>query len=492
MFSPKKREENKMKTKLSILMLFLATIMIVSASPMPTVSSVKLAEEGPAYFVVFSGWNLPSDVDTIIAGCGGRVVNKFPNVGVLVAMPTIDPAAFEGKLNSRSEIIDFGHDYVSELPAGETLITDENSADYSPPLPPPAQDGRYYRQWFLWHTIEANPDAWSITKGSKNIKVAILDTGIDYNHPDIAPNYDFALSANFVDWNFDGVPDEPIIDQNGHGTWCGGTVAAAIGGGGCIGIGPNLDLVNLKVMGANGSGYFEWDFGAIYWAVEHDINVVSMSFGGYAIMAGGAKQGDSALFAALNRLFNYANRNGVVCVAAAGNGAYDMSGFPYGIRHLPSQCSNVIAVIGTDMIDNLASYSNYGSNLHGISAPGGDMPLPPTPPAWFAPYIPYLPYPQNTYYSLCYGPYLVIGGLVYYAWMGGTSMAAPQVAGVAGLLLSLKPNLTPSQVQHYLQAGATDIGKPGYDKYFNFGLLNAYHSLLATMGPNGKNFLLDA
>jgi len=467
-----------MKTKLSVLVVALATVMLISAFPMQKANAVELAEEGPAYFVVFSGSDLPADADAIITGCGGRVVNKFPKVGVLVALPTIDPSAFESNLNTRSEIIDFGHDYVSELPAGETLIIDESTVDYSPPLPPPSVDGRYYRQWHLWHTIEANPDTWAITTGTKDIKVAILDTGIDYTHPDIAPNYDFALSANFVDWNFDGVPDEPIIDQNGHGTWCGGTVAAAIGGGACIGIGPNLDLVNLKVMGAGGSGYFEWDFDAIYYAVEHGINVISMSFGGYAVMAGGAKKGDSALFAALERLFNYANRNGIVCIAAAGNAGANMDGLPGGIRHLPSQCSNVIAVIGTDIDDNLASYSNYGSRLHGISAPGGDDPPPPTPPAWFAPYIPYLPYPQNTYYGLCYGPYLVIGGLVYYAWMGGTSMAAPQVAGVAGLILSIHPDLMPAQVQHILQKGAKDIGPKGYDEFFDFGLLNAYNSVL--------------
>lgn len=467
-----------MKTKLSVLIVALAIAMLTSTFPMQKANAVELAKEGPAYFVVFSGSDLPADADAIITGCGGRVVNKFPKVGVLVAFPTVDSAAFESNLNTRSEIIDFGHDYVSELPAGETLIIDESTVDYSPPLPPPSVDGRYYRQWYLWHTIQANPDTWAITTGTKDIKVAILDTGIDYTHPDIAPNYDFALSANFVDWNFDGIPDEPIIDQDGHGTWCGGAVAAAFGGGGCIGIGPNLDLVNLKVMGANGTGYFEWDFGAIYYAVEHGINIVSMSFGGYAVMAGGAKKGDSALFAALERLFNYANRNGIVCVAAAGNAGANMDGLPYGIRHLPSQCSNVIAVIGTDINDNLASYSNYGSRLHGISAPGGDLPIPTTPPAWFAPYIPYLPYPHNTYYSLCYGPYLVIGGVPYYAWYGGTSMSAPQVAGVAGLILSINPDFKPAQVQLFLYAGANDIGKRGYDEYFNFGLLNAYNSVI--------------
>jgi len=466
-----------MKTKLSVLIVALATVMLISAFPMfsmQKVNAVEVAKEGPAYFVVFSGSDLPADADAIITGCGGRVVNKFPKVGVLVAFPTVDSATFESNLNTRPEIIDFGHDYVSELPQEQVVLADESELQSS--SGPTPVDTYYWRyQWHLWHTIDASPTGvWSITTGSKNIKVAVLDTGIDYNHVDIAPNYDFVLSANFVDWNFDGIPDEPIIDQNGHGTWCGGLIAAAFGGGRCIGIGPNLDLVNLKVMGANGTGYFEWDFGAIYWAVEHGIRVVSMSFGGYAIMAGGAKKGDSALFAALERLFNYANRNGVVCVAAAGNAGANMDGLPGGVRHLPSECSNVIAVIGTDIYDGLASYSNYGSRLHGISAPGGDYAY--VEPEWYKSII--LPANWVYYYGLCFSTYSATGGVSGYAWMGGTSMAAPHVAGVAALILSINPDFIPAQVQHFLQKGAKDIGPKGYDEFFNFGLLNAYNSVL--------------
>ena len=266
-----------MKNKLSVLIVVLATVMLMSAFPMPRASAAKLAEEGPTYFVVFRDYNLPADADAIIAGCGGRVVSRFARVGVLVALPTIDPAAFEQNLDKRLEIANFGHDYTSEVPSDLIVTAEESELDGS--SGPTPVDLHYWRyQWHMWHTIEASPiGAWTISTGSHDVKVAVLDTGIDWGHPDIAPNYDAALSANFVDWNFDGIPDEPLIDENGHGTFCAGIVGAAFDGGRCIGVGPNLDLVNLKVMGRDGTGYFEWDFGAIYWAVENGIDVVSMS-----------------------------------------------------------------------------------------------------------------------------------------------------------------------------------------------------------------------
>ena len=477
----RKEKKNKLKKTMTVAILLLSMVAFAAFPLSYTVEpTVPIAEEGDAYFVVFSGWELPANVEAIIEGCGGRVAHKFPNVGVLVAVPITDPATFEANLNRRPEIIDFGHDYVSEVPGDLVIVETEMESV------PAVTDSCYWTyQWHQWHTIDASPTkAWSITTGSHDIKVAVLDTGIDYRHVDLAPNYDFALSRSFVDYYNGTTEDE--MDYNGHGSWCGGMVAAPINGRGTVGVGPNLDLVNLKVMNRYGWGYFSWDFDAIYYAVEHGINVVSMSFGAYVPMAGGAKKDGAALFSALQRLFNYANRKGIVCIASAGNLGLDMDGL-YSIRHLPSQCSNVICVIGTDIYDDIAHTawgSNYGSCLHGISAPGGDYAS--TEPAWYRTEYPTKPkYPTWVYYyGLCFSTYLVIGGLNYYAWMGGTSMAAPHVAGVAGLLLSINPEFTPSQVKYFLRIGAENIGDPGYDEYFNFGLLNAYNSLLKAVMSN--------
>jgi len=221
--------------RILILVAMILLSMLAVALPLNRGNAVDLSEEGPAYFVVFSGWDIPADADTIITDCGGRVVYKFPNVGVLVALPTIDPTAFGDNLNQKPEIIDFGHDYILEVPNDLVILADESELEGSGPQPVDTYYWLY--QWHFWHTIEASPSgAWSITTGSHDIKVAVLDTGIDYRHPDLAPNYDFGLSMSFVDWNFDGIIDEPEMDEHGHGSWCGGCVAAAFGGGRCIGM----------------------------------------------------------------------------------------------------------------------------------------------------------------------------------------------------------------------------------------------------------------
>ena len=469
-----------MKGKLAIIatvLVFLIAVPTFSSPSSCSPESVDLAEEGDAYIIVFSGRKLPKNVDAIIESCGGRVASKLPKIGVVTALPVTDPVSFEDKLGKRHEITDFGHDYVVEVPDELVLLYEETELYVE--SGPVVTDPYYWtHQWHLWHTIDASPDkAWLITTGSPDVKVAVMDTGIDYNHPDLAPNYDFVLSKSFVDWDFDGIIDEDEMDYNGHGSHCGGVVAAAINDdpndAKCVGVGPTLDLVNLKAMGAGGSGYFSWTMEAIYYAVENGIDVVSMSFGAYVPMFD--KEG-SALFSALQRVFNYANRNGVVCIASAGNAGLDMDGL-YSWRHLPSQCSHVINVIGTDIYDDIAHTgwaSNYGSSLHGISAPGGDYAF--IKPDWYELTIP--PAIWQFWYGLVYSTYAWTVTGYRYAWMGGTSQAAPHVAGVAGLILSVNPKLTPSQVKHFIFTGATDIGDPGYDQYFNFGLLNAFNSVL--------------
>ena len=113
--------------KIALVAVFLLSMLALTVFPMKYVNAeIDLAEEGPAYFIVFSGNDLPADVDAIIAGCGGRVIHKFPKVGVVTAFPMIDHAAFESNLDGISGIIDYGHDYVSELPAGETPIIDDS------------------------------------------------------------------------------------------------------------------------------------------------------------------------------------------------------------------------------------------------------------------------------------------------------------------------------------------------------------------------------
>ena len=455
----------------------LMSILLLSMVAFTTISLISTAEpaidtmdEAPGYFVLFPGNKLPENAETIIEECGGTVTHKFPKIGVLTALPIIDPIAFEGALAERTEIQGFEHDYIVVLPETTVIPVDETTVQVDSDST--VTDPYYWKyQWHLWHTIEASPSgAWSITTGDPNIKVAVLDTGIDYLHGDISPNYDFALSTSFV-------PYEDEMDYHGHGTWCGGMVAAAINNNPddwkVVGVGPTLTLVNLKVMDATGGGYFSWVVAAVYYAVANGIDVISMSLGGYLPMSAGA----GSFYGSLNRVFNYAQQNGIVCVGSAGNQGWDMDWVHAYYIHVPSQCSGVIDAIATDIYDGLATYSNYGSTLHGISAPGGDYAF--VEPSWYEDTIP--PADWRYWYGLCYNAYAWTATGYRYAWYGGTSQAAPHIAGVAGLILSVNPRAKPSQVLHFLKKGAVDIGDPGYDQYFNFGLLNAYNSLTETL-----------
>jgi subtilisin family serine protease len=470
--------------KLSIVSVLMLVILGFALFPFAYTEApnIETMKEAPGYVIQFKGSKLPKNAKAIIEECGGSTTSMLPDLAIMAAMPNGDPAAFEQALANSDAIKEFDHDYMVELPdtpvmlATEELLELENGPGFTDPY-------YWFYQWHLWHTIDASPwGAWSITTGSPDVSVAVLDTGIDYLHPDLAPNYDFALEKSFV-------PYEDTMDYEGHGSWCGGLVAAAVNDdpttAKCIGIGPNLNLVNLKVMDATGSGWFSWIFEAVYYAVANDVDVISMSLGGYL-----PRGVDRSFLSICNNVFTYAERNGILCIGSAGNQYWDMDWVHAYYVHVPSQCSGVIDVIGTNIYDDLAYDpgiwgSNYGSSLHGIAAPGGDWA--PTEPEWYESIIP--PAYWNPVFGYCFSTTTTYSGYMY-MWAGGTSMAAPHVAGVAGLILSVNPNLTPAQVQGFLFHYATDIGPPGYDEYFNFGLLNAYNSVYKAATSNIRYSML--
>jgi subtilisin len=262
------------------------------------------------------------------------------------------------------------------------------------------------------------------------VKVAVIDSGIDYTHPDLAPLY--AGGYDFV--NGDSDP----MDDKGHGTHCAGTVAAVDDDAGVIGVAPNVQLYALKVLDSNGSGSWSDILAAMDWCVKNKIQVTSNSYGA------SGNPGSVVENAYLN---SYAA--GILHIASAGNngnstGTGDSVGYP-------GNYSCVVAVGATNSSDVRASFSSTGPGVE-LAAPGANI--------------------RST----------VPGG---YANYNGTSMACPHVTGAAAVLLGVNPNLTNTEVRALLTASALDLGEGGKDAWYGHGLLDVAMALemLASSSP---------
>ncbi len=220
------------------------------------------------------------------------------------------------------------------------------------------------------------PDVWKLTQG-EGVKVAILDTGIDTDHQDLA---DAIIDTK--DFTNDGIEDD-----NGHGTHCAGIVGARLNGVGFVGVAPKAQLMIGKVLANNGSGAYSWITEGVYWAVDSGADVISMSLGG--------SSSDPELFKAIQ----YALFHGVYMICAAGNeGALNQNSIGY-----PGRYGGVITVASHDHNGNPSGFSSRGGEVD-VMAPGSEI--------WST-------YKNNGY-----------------AELSGTSMATPFVAGLAALIAS--------------------------------------------------------
>jgi subtilisin family serine protease len=267
-------------------------------------------------------------------------------------------------------------------------------------------------------------EAWAINEGNPKVKIAILDTGVDVTHPDLKDK--IVTGRNMFDTT------KPPMDDNGHGTHCAGIAAAVVNNGeGIAGVASKCSIMPVKVLKA-GSGTDDTIAEGIVWAADNGANVITMSLGLYR----SSKPIEDAL--------QYALDKGVTITASAGNNDDENT------IHLPSTYPGVIEVGAVDDKDKKASFSNYGKFMS-IAAPGvGIISTLPT---------------YATQKPLNYGK------------LSGTSMAAPHVAGLVGLILSQKPNLKPAEVKKVLESTSKDLGDKGWDKYFGAGRIDALEAL---------------
>lgn len=400
-----------------------------------------------------SGVSMES-LDAMLESTGAKTLHVFKSGARLVE--------FQGKMNPTVESVlvnslaqKKGVKYVE---ANTVITLDSKSSGTVIP-----NDPRFDALYGLHNTgvtggvadadIDA-PEAWSITTGSKDVVVAIIDTGVDYNHPDIAPNYWFNpgemgvdengndKSTNGIDddgngyvddfrgWDFVNNDNDPM-DDNSHGTHCAGTIGAKGNDGtGVAGVAWNVSMVGVKFLSGSGSGSLADAVKAIEYTTSLGVTLTSNSWGG-----GGFSETMQAAISA-------AEEAGILFVAAAGNSGTNNDSSP----HYPSsyENNNVIAVAATDHADDRASFSCYGSTSVDLGAPGKDI-LSST--------------PNNAYASY-----------------SGTSMATPHVAGAAALVKAAFPDATAAQIKARLMDAADPVASLA-GKTVTGGRLNVYNAL---------------
>lgn len=309
--------------------------------------------------------------------------------------------------------------------------------------------------------------AWDATKDAKPVVVAVIDTGIDWNHEDIAweslwNNAD-EKPGNGIDDDKNGFVDDTIgwdfwrktnlpWDRNGHGTFVAGIIAATSGNGiGIAGINPHARIMVLKALNSFGHGRASQLSHALVYAVDNGAQVINVSVGG----KGHTRTEQMAI--------EYAHKKGVVVVVSSGNeGTSDAFG--------PGGVPQVITVAATDVQDKRSVYSNWGPQLD-VAAPGDDVLGPRARYTDLMQGLPGVPYKEGE---------AMVGETRRYYRASGTSFAAPIVTGVASLIVGRKPGITPDQVKRMIVHSARDLDVPGVDRYTGYGLLNAVAALGAS------------
>lgn len=490
------------------------------------------ADPGPTlYSVAFNNASgLPANVDQIVANAGGTIVTRIPQIGG-IGVESANPN-FISAIQADSSVKAAGVAVTTSIPESNGVTADAGSDNNAGTYSPTGSDSQVmpdplgYEQWDKKKMDATSTGSYAIQPGRKDVRVFVIDTGVDQTHPDIAPNLDSADSISFV-------PTEPTIqDFNGHGTWTASAIAAPINGIGISGVAPNVTLVSGKVLSGAGSGEFLWTDEALVYAGLKHFDVVSASLGGYIPKCGAvnnpSKACDHPDYILLNRATQFARSNGVLPIGALGNDGYNLaSGKVFqDFVEAPGTMPGWVGVSATGYLDQKAFYSNYGDGAVDIAAPGGS-----TREYNGVPGGAHCPHGSlcrligafsstgnqaevSNPIEECTGP----GGTppcAEYGYLQGTSMATPNAAGVAALIVSQygdftannqnKPHMSPTAVEQILEGSAnnqpcpspstvtqgpgfafltaTCTGNTGYNNFFGKGIVDALNAITYKNNP---------
>jgi subtilisin family serine protease len=486
-----------------------AALMAAALTGVVTVGSDAGSDTRPAkYIVLYEQGASPAAVKLAVKQAKGRILRANNKIGVATAV-SANPR-FRGVAEASKAIkgvarnIPIGRAKPSLRPkvspeqmrafrraSRGTAVQRSSGSGYNShnPAEPLAN-----LQWDMKMIHATSEGSYHTEKGSKRVLVGILDTGIDGNHPDIAPNFDRALSRNFtvdvplVDGPCAAEPDASCndpndVDENSHGTHVASTVASPINGLGVAGVAPNVTLVNLRAGQDSGFFFLQPSVDALTYAGDHGIDVANMSYfiDPWLYNCGNPlhpvpedsptdRAAQATIIEATQRALDYAHQRGVTLIAAAGNGHEDIiipafdgqsPNFPPGNEHdrtvnntcldLPTEGNNVISVSSIGPSKTKSDFSNWGYGEIAVAAPGGwfrDTGWTPANPLGGVQNQILAAYPKNVADE--FGdlnpdgtpntPFVVRDckgdTCAYYQWIQGTSMASPHAVGVAALIVS--------------------------------------------------------
>jgi subtilisin family serine protease len=473
-------------------------------------SSSVVAQDAPAFIVLYGTNAIPTNASAAIASSGGTVVAAYDAIGVVVARSA--SATFRTQMLTQTGVV--GVSATGGL--GVQLRSAADQDNTAAPTSTPASDSDTLSslQWDMRqiHT----PEAHAITGGSPTVVVGDLDSGLDYTHPDLAPNVDFGNSVSCVG----GVPDQnPAAwdDTDGHGTHTAGTIAAASNGIGIVGVAPHVRIAGVKVGNADGFFYPEAVVCAFMWAATHHFDVVNNSyFADPWLFNCRNDPAQRAIWEAERRAIRYAMSHGVTVVASAGNDNFNLAKsntdtispddttpvtrqVTNACAIVPGEIPGVITVSANGNLQQKSYYSSYGVGVVELVAPGGDRRFQRTSAAPDGRVL--SAYPAKFFFN---SPVFVrdcsVSPCAVYAYLQGTSMAAPHVTGVAALAISQFGKMSPGAVASILTGTAdatacppnpfdpggtgsfiaTCTGGTGYNGFYGFGQVNALSAVTGT------------
>jgi subtilisin family serine protease len=479
--------------------LMMAASFLLAAAPAFTTVQTAQAGVQQTYLVVYHSQALPADAAATIAGAGGAVVATYGDIGVAVA--SSDSTAFRDNLIKDSRI-----EGVSATPALATRLNDDSVVDNASTTA--MTNALTSRQWDM-DQIHA-PAAHAINSGSPSVVVGDIDTGLDYTHPNLAPNVDFGNSVSCIGGKPNTSPSA-WNDDNGHGTHTAGTIAAANVGFGIVGVAPKVKIAAIKTGDAAGFFFPEAVVCAFMWAGTHNIQVTNNSYFADPWLFNCKNDPvQRAIWAAERRAIRFAMQRGTIVVAAVGNQADDLAHPTQDVtspdnatavtREITNACAvipvevpGVIGVSGDGNLRMKSFFSSYGVGATQVVAPGGDSILQATPAAPNGRVLSTWP---KALIGSCRASRRVFDAGATYCYAQGTSMASPHVAGVAALIVSMgitspgavtaridntaDPMPCPGDVSMYAFFPAVDNGAPqtcqggsGYNGWFGHGQVNA-------------------